>query len=151
MPEAATAHPVQAEKPLRMDLQGHSGKISGEFWLGVSGRAFLGNVSELGKIGAGIVFAWAEGQPSLSLHYLSEIMAFGRPTLLFTPYGQVLGESILYPALKLQLTRGGPYSADVFEVDRRHSEPGQFLFLDGLWSECFWNWIMVVSSPGGAR
>jgi capsular polysaccharide biosynthesis protein len=87
------------------------------------------------------------GRRSLALYSIERGVVLGMPGCLATADGQLLGESVIYPAIPLNTLHEGALEADFW--------PGSYLFLDGIYAEYFWHWIMeylprvILAERGG--
>ena len=81
--------------------------------------------------------SFQEGEIALSL--LHSAAAISRPSVLVTERGEILGESVIYPALAPTFPAN---ARQIIKLDHSKKLSGTFLFLDGIYSEYFWHWVM---------
>lgn len=82
----------------------------------------------------GSVESVAFGSERFRCTRVRDLVVINRPSLLVTADGRILGESTIYPALSLETQSG--------EIPLPDPTPGEYLFLDGVYSQYFWHWIM---------
>lgn len=83
-----------------------------------------------------------ESQQTFEPCEIQDALVFGFEGLVIQKNGTIHPNSVLYPKWITDLWDGSPYRATAFAIHSRHRRPGTYLFLDGLWSEYFWHFLI---------